>query len=49
MRGMEEQVTTAVQFADDTEVVLDSMDKLWNFLPCMDEAWTSLPGHRVSS
>ena len=32
----EEQVTTAVQFADDTEVVLDSMEKLSNFLQCMD-------------
>jgi hypothetical protein len=34
--GGEEQVTTAVQFADDTEVVLDSMEKLSNFLQCMD-------------
>ncbi len=36
LRAGEEQATTAVQFADDTEVVLDSMEKLSNFLQCMD-------------
>jgi hypothetical protein len=36
LRAGEEQVTTAVQFADDTEVVLDSMEKLSHFLQCMD-------------
>ena len=36
LRAGEEQVTTAGQFADDTEVVLDSMEKLSHFLQCMD-------------
>ncbi len=29
-------MTTAVRFADDTEVVLDIMEKLASFLQCMD-------------
>ncbi len=35
LRAGEEQVTTAVQFANDMEMVLDGMEKLVNFLQRM--------------